>query len=183
MCSTSHALVRAVVRESPCTRALKATASSMFMRGFNDEYGSWKTIWTWRQNALNTAAEVGRVSCPSKRISPASGSSRRCTRRASVDLPQPIRPQCRESPHAAPQRTPHPRLSPGPGPFAACRHVPESICAGALTVKMRRRTGPYAALIYSRTSMASRRPSLSRLNAIEVKKIITPGSTGTQVFT
>src|SRR5262249_44724779 len=93
-----------------------------------------------------------------------------------------IRPRYRESPHAAPQRTPRPQLSRMPGPYAASPHGRGNIC-GDFAHSEGSWTAPCRAPPQSLTSMASRRPSLSRLNAIEVRKIITPGSIGTQVLT
>ena len=61
-------------------------------RGFSEEYGSWKIICISRRSGLISLGESWEISCPSKRMEPDVGSSRRSTSRAVVDLPQPLSP-------------------------------------------------------------------------------------------
>ena len=62
------------------------------LRGFSDEYGSWKIICTSRLTAFSAAPFRRVMSLPSKSISPAVASSRRVISRAVVLLPQPVSP-------------------------------------------------------------------------------------------
>ena len=59
-------------------------------RGFNDEPGFWKTIWTRRPCAREPAAPD--TLSPSILISPAVGVSSPMIIRAMVDLPDPLSP-------------------------------------------------------------------------------------------
>ena len=62
------------------------------LRGFSDEYGSWKTICISRRSGSQPPLPSCVMSAPSKRIEPLVGSSRRTISRAVVDLPQPDSP-------------------------------------------------------------------------------------------
>ncbi len=62
------------------------------LRGFSDEYGSWKIICTSRLIAFSAAPSERVMSLPSKPISPRVASSRRVISRAVVLLPQPVSP-------------------------------------------------------------------------------------------
>ena len=62
-------------------------------RGFSDEYGSWKIICISRRSGRSSAArELRDVAAVEARSRRAVGSSRRSSRRAVVDLPQPDSP-------------------------------------------------------------------------------------------
>src|SRR5262245_36527773 len=66
--------------------------SPIDMRGLSAEYGSWKTICMLRRSVLRRGPASVCTSTPSKATLPASGSMRPTTRRAVVDLPQPVSP-------------------------------------------------------------------------------------------
>src|SRR3954464_9785110 len=62
------------------------------LRGFSDEYGSWKIICMSRRSGLRSLRDMWAMSRPRYVIDPLVGSSRRVMRRAVVDLPQPDSP-------------------------------------------------------------------------------------------
>ena len=62
------------------------------MRGFNDAWGSWKTIWNRRRIRRMSSPASPNRSTPSNTIAPESGSTMRNTQRAVVVLPQPDSP-------------------------------------------------------------------------------------------
>ena len=62
------------------------------LRGFREEYGSWKMNWTRRRNADRASPRRGRTLSPSSRTSPEAGFTRRMTPRATVVLPLPLSP-------------------------------------------------------------------------------------------
>src|SRR5262249_40440261 len=62
------------------------------MRGLSAEYGSWKTICMLRRSVFWRWPVSVCTSTPSNATVPASGSMRPSTRRAVVDLPQPVSP-------------------------------------------------------------------------------------------
>ena len=72
------------------------------LRGFSDEYGSWKIICISRLTAFSRAPFAWVMSCPSKLISPAVTSSKRIISLAVVLLPQPVSPTI---PSVSPRRT------------------------------------------------------------------------------
>ena len=98
-----------------------------------------------------------------------------------VDLPQPDSPTIpRISPRCTSKDTPSTAFT---WAWTVCRRPPHREVFAQCPDRQKCVTLSHIRVLYNRTSMASRRPSLSRLKAIEVKKIITPGRTGTQVFT
>src|SRR3954452_10647939 len=62
------------------------------LRGFSDEYGSWKIICASRRNSISCLGLMSAISSPSNLIEPPVGSSSRSSRRPVVDLPQPDSP-------------------------------------------------------------------------------------------
>ena len=72
------------------------------LRGFSDEYGSWKIICISRRSAFSSSPLMCAISLPSKRIDPSVGSISRSSSRAVVDLPQPDSPTI---PSVSPRRT------------------------------------------------------------------------------
>ena len=118
---------------------------------------------------------------PSSTMLPRSGLSRRISRRATVDLPQPDSPT---TPRVSPLATDRLRSSTARTtlvvrPSRAARH--REMLAQAR--RQQQRLGRAAAIgngdqrvHQAFTSMAARSPSLIRLKQIEVMKIITPGS-------
>ena len=81
------------------------------LRGFSDEYGSWKIICASRRNSISSLGEMSAISRPSNLIEPLVGSSRRSSSRPVVDLPQPDSPT---SPSVSP------RLTSNDTPSTAC---------------------------------------------------------------
>ena len=71
------------------------------LRGFSDEYGSWKIICISRRSGRSWRCESFEMSRPSKRIVPPVGSRSRRISRAVVDLPQPDSPDDAEGLAAA----------------------------------------------------------------------------------
>ena len=65
----------AATRYRPWMRSGSPTISRTVMRGFSDAYGSWKTIWTSRRTGRIWRRLKRVMSCPSKMIRPAVGSS------------------------------------------------------------------------------------------------------------
>ena len=61
-------------------------------RGFSDEYGSWKIICISRRSGFMSLTLRFAISRPSNLTEPDVGSSRRSSRRAVVDFPQPLSP-------------------------------------------------------------------------------------------
>ena len=72
------------------------------LRGFSDEYGSWKIICISRRRALSSSPLIVAISRPANVIEPLVGSVSRSSSRAVVDLPQPDSPT---SPSVSPRRT------------------------------------------------------------------------------
>src|SRR3954470_7075793 len=72
------------------------------LRGFSDEYGSWKIICISRRRLLSSPPLIEAISRPLNVIEPDVGSTRRSSRRAVVDLPQPDSPT---SPSVSPRMT------------------------------------------------------------------------------
>src|SRR5262245_6802972 len=66
--------------------------SPIDMRGLSAEYGSWKTICMLRRSVFRREPVSVCTSTPSNATAPVSGSMRPSTRRAVVDLPQPVSP-------------------------------------------------------------------------------------------
>src|SRR6516225_3804138 len=66
--------------------------SPIDMRGLSAEYGSWKTICMLRRSVFLCGPVSVCTSTSSKATLPASGAMRPRTRRAVVDLPQPVSP-------------------------------------------------------------------------------------------
>ena len=64
----------------------------MAMRGFKDEYGSWKTICIRSRRRRRSPEEAARTSMPSNVTDPLDGSVRRSRPRAVVVLPEPDSP-------------------------------------------------------------------------------------------
>ncbi len=62
------------------------------MRGFSEEYGSWKTIARFRRRPKSFPLSAAIRSSPWKSTDPAVGSSSRMSVRPSVDFPQPLSP-------------------------------------------------------------------------------------------
>ena len=62
------------------------------IRGFSEEYGSWKTIWTCRRYARSCSKESPPIDAPSKRMSPEVGVMSFMIIRPVVVLPQPDSP-------------------------------------------------------------------------------------------
>src|SRR6266542_1585613 len=62
------------------------------LRGFRDEYGSWKIIWTCRRNWRSALPLTLVMSRPSNSTVPSVTGSRREMIRPRVDLPQPVSP-------------------------------------------------------------------------------------------
>ena len=62
------------------------------IRGFNDAYGSWKTICTRLRYGRNCDRDSAVTSTPSSSTCPPVGSIRRMMALAAVDLPQPDSP-------------------------------------------------------------------------------------------
>ena len=83
-----------------------AMMSSTRMRGFSEEYGSWKIIWIWRRKGLSCFSPLSAVrSVPPKCTDPADGVYSPEISRATVDLPEPdspTRPKTSPSPMAKP---------------------------------------------------------------------------------
>ena len=72
------------------------------LRGFSDEYGSWKIICISRRRSFSRAPLAVAISSPSNLIEPLVGSISRRISRAVVDLPQPDSPTI---PSVSPRRT------------------------------------------------------------------------------
>ncbi len=66
--------------------------SPTVMRGFNEVYGSWKTIWMLRRTAFRARPDSLVMSSPLYEIAPAVGRSRLTSILATVDFPQPDSP-------------------------------------------------------------------------------------------
>ena len=96
----------ACARPRPCASRGSTYGSEMIvpivLRGFSDEYGSWKIICISRRSALSSAPLMLAISRPSNVIEPLVGSIRRISSRAVVDLPQPDSPTM---PSVSPSRT------------------------------------------------------------------------------
>ena len=83
------------------------TIAPTFMRGFSDEYGSWKMICTSRRSSRSWSESMAVTLRPSNQTSPALGSISRRMHRPVVDLPQPDSPtRPRVSPAAMLKLTP-----------------------------------------------------------------------------
>jgi len=72
------------------------------IRGFREEYGSWKTICILRRSRRSSPPASFVTSRPSKNTRPASGSIRRIATRPNVVLPHPDSPT---SPTVCPGKT------------------------------------------------------------------------------
>ena len=83
-CSLPRAM-RWIVSASP-------TMAPAVMRGFSDEYGSWKMICMCRRSSRNSSFERLSISRPRNTIPPPVGSIRRRIERPAVVLPQPLSP-------------------------------------------------------------------------------------------
>ena len=81
------------------------------LRGFSDEYGSWKIICASRRNSTSCFGLMSAISSPSNLIEPLVGSSRRSSSRPVVDLPQPDSPT---------RPSVSPRLTSNDTPSTAC---------------------------------------------------------------
>src|ERR1044072_1188848 len=87
---------------TPCSRKGAPTIAPTGCRGFSEEYGSWKIIWTSRRIGRIEAVPRCVMSLPSNSIFPEVGSSSRVISRPMVDLPQPDSPT---TPRVSPWRT------------------------------------------------------------------------------
>ena len=85
-----------------CTTSGSAMIAPTVLRGFSDEYGSWKIICMSRRSRFSGAPFAAVMSAPSNATLPLVGSSRRSMRRAVVLLPQPVSPTM---PSVSPRRT------------------------------------------------------------------------------
>ena len=83
-CSWPSAM-RWIVSASP-------TMAPAVIRGFSDEYGSWKMICMCRRSSLSSSVESPRISRPRNTIPPPVGSIRRRIERPAVVFPQPLSP-------------------------------------------------------------------------------------------
>ncbi len=79
---------------SPGCRCRTASASvvNTVIRGFNEAYGSWNTIWKSNRRRRISPAERSASTSPSSTIRPDVGGSNCITVRESVDFPQPDSP-------------------------------------------------------------------------------------------
>ncbi len=99
---------RSSLSPTPCAMSGSAMIEATVIRGFNDAYGSWKTIWTSRRSFRSVsrcAVPTSMTSSPSpvwNSTSPEVGSIRRSRHRAVVDLPEPDSPT---RPNVSPRRT------------------------------------------------------------------------------
>ena len=111
------------------------------LRGFSDEYGSWKIIcMSWR-SFLSRAPDASVMSWPSKRIEPEVGSIRRSSRRAVVDLPQPDSP-----------------TRPSVSPFMTSKEMPSTACTAPTLRWMMMPLVSGKCLTRSRTSISGSPP-------------------------
>jgi hypothetical protein len=149
------------------------------MRGLREEYESWNTICTWRRSASTAIPEEVPTGSPSNTNSPASGLTRCSSSRAKVDLPQPDSQSLALADgkrHAVDRLH---RLAAAPLHRKMLAQITGDhhrlMLAAAVTRIVHRRSHGYI-----RTSIAARRPSLTRLQQIEVMKIATPGRAHTK---
>src|SRR5690349_21003999 len=105
------------------------------LRGFSDEYGSWKIICISRRRSFRARVLRWAISSPLNLIEPEVGAMSRNSSRAVVDLPQPDSPT---RPSVSPRRTSNemPSTAPVPGrprrwrEHRSCRALLDDVVAG-----------------------------------------------------